>query len=161
MWQWNEFISPLSSKFNIYVPDLLFFGESYTSRPERTEAFQAQCVMRTMEVHGVKRMTVVGLSYGGFVAYSMAAQFPEAVEKVVLGCAGVSLEEKDMENGMFVVKSVEEAADVLLPQSPDKLKELMKFSFYKPAKIAVPSCFLADFIDVSALHFVSFFQFLN
>nr|GMD00762.1 uncharacterized hydrolase YugF-like [Ipomoea batatas] len=148
MWQWNDFISPLASKFNVYVPDLLFFGESYTSRPERTEGFQAQCVMRAMEGHGVKRMSVVGLSYGGFVAYSMAAQFPEAVEKVVLGCAGVCLEEKDMENGMFIVKSVEEAADILLPQSPQKLKELMRFSFYKPAKIAVPSCFLADFIDV-------------
>ncbi|PKI66214.1 hypothetical protein CRG98_013382, partial [Punica granatum] len=40
MWQWNEFISPLVSRFNLYVPDLVFFGESYTSRPDRTEAFQ-------------------------------------------------------------------------------------------------------------------------
>ncbi|KAL0290076.1 UNVERIFIED_CONTAM: hypothetical protein Sangu_2589900 [Sesamum angustifolium] len=49
MWQWNDFVSPLSSKFNVYVPDLLFFGESYTTRPERSENFQAQCVMRAME----------------------------------------------------------------------------------------------------------------
>ncbi|MCD7468153.1 hypothetical protein HAX54_006096 [Datura stramonium] len=151
MWQWNEFITPLSSRFNLYVPDLLFFGESYTSRPERAESFQAQCVMRTMEAYGVKKMTVVGLSYGGFVGYSMAAQFPEAVEKVVLGCSGVSLEEKDMENGMFQVKSVEEAVSVLLPQTPEKLRQLMKLSFYKPTK-NVPSCFLNDFIDAFFLH---------
>ena len=30
MWQWSEFIKPLSSRFNLYIPDLLFFGESYT-----------------------------------------------------------------------------------------------------------------------------------
>ncbi|KAL3527642.1 hypothetical protein ACH5RR_012298 [Cinchona calisaya] len=147
MWQWNEFISPLSTKFNIYVPDLLFFGESYTTRPERTEAFQAECVMRTMEAHGVKKMSIVGISYGGFVGYSMAVQFPEAIEKLVIGCAGVCLEEKDMEEGMFKVKSVEEAVSILLPQSPQKLRELMKLSFYKPQK-NVPSCFLTDFIDM-------------
>ncbi|KAG6383432.1 hypothetical protein SASPL_156815 [Salvia splendens] len=80
MWQWGDFVSPLSTKFN-------------------------------------GRMSVVGLSYGGFVAYSMAALFPEAVERVVIGCAG----------------------------TPEKLRELMRLSFYKPAK-NVPSCFLADFI---------------
>ncbi|XP_060184344.1 uncharacterized protein LOC132614024 [Lycium barbarum] len=147
MWQWSEFITPLSSRSNLYVPDLLFFGESYTTRPERTEHFQCQCVMRTMEGYGVRKMIVVGLSYGGFVGYTMATQFPEAVEKVVLGCSGVCLEEKDMENGMFQVKSVDEAVSNLLPHSPEKLRQLIKLSFYKPAK-NVPSCFLNDFIDV-------------
>ena len=150
MWQWDEFISPLSSKFNIYLPDLLFFGDSYTTRPERSEAFQAQCVMRTMEALGVKKMSVVGISYGGFVGYNLAVQFPEAVEKLVLGCAGVCLEEKDMEEGMFLVKSVEDAVSILLPQTPEKLRELMKISFHKPQK-SVPSCFLNDFIHVSML----------
>ncbi|PHT99995.1 hypothetical protein BC332_29783 [Capsicum chinense] len=46
--------------------------ESCQNRCERTESFQAQCVMTTMEAYGVKKMIVVGLSYGGFVGYSMA-----------------------------------------------------------------------------------------
>ncbi|KAJ6967400.1 hypothetical protein NC652_004833 [Populus alba x Populus x berolinensis] len=41
----------------------------------------AQCVMRLMEAHGVQRMNLVGISYGGFVGYSMAAQFQEKIEK--------------------------------------------------------------------------------
>lgn len=147
MWQWNDFISPLVAKFNVYVPDLVFFGESYTTRPDRTEAFQAQCVMRAMEAHGVRRMNIVGLSYGGFVGYRLAEQFPEAVEKIVIGCAGVCLEEKDMDEGLFKVKSVEEAMDLLLAQTPEKLRELMRLSFYKPIQ-HLPSCFLSDFINV-------------
>ncbi|KAL3524794.1 hypothetical protein ACH5RR_013166 [Cinchona calisaya] len=106
-WQWNDFISPLSSKFNVYSPDLLFFGDAYTTRPERTEAFQTECIMRTMKVHGIKKMNVVGISYRGFVGYNMAVQFLDAVEKLVIGCAGVCLEEKDMDEGMFRVKSLE------------------------------------------------------
>ncbi|KAF2293000.1 hypothetical protein GH714_034748 [Hevea brasiliensis] len=120
MWQFNDFIPPLKSKFNLYVPDLLFFGDSYTNRPERTEAFQAQCIMALMDALNVKNMDLMGLSYGGFVAYSMAAQFKERVGRVVLGCAGVCLEEKDMEEGMFKVKTVDEAISILLPQSPRK-----------------------------------------
>ncbi|KAK8653570.1 hypothetical protein V6N13_127563 [Hibiscus sabdariffa] len=152
MWQWSDFISPLMSRFNVYVPDLLFFGDSYTTRPERSEQFQAQCVMRVMEAHGVTVMNVVGISYGGFVSYSMAAQFKERVEKLVLCCAGVCLEEKDMDEGMFKVKNVDEAVSILLPQNPEKMRELLKTSFYKPAK-RVPTCFLNDFINEMCIEY--------
>ncbi|CAL5323823.1 unnamed protein product [Camellia sinensis] len=154
MWQWNEFISPLCFKFNVYVPDLVFFGDSYTSRPDRTESFQAQCVMRAMEAHGVRRrIHVVGLSYGGFVAYSLAAQFPDAVERVVIVAAGVCMEEMDVDEGLFTVRSVDEATAILLPQTPEKLRELVRLSFYRPAKF-LPSCFLTDFIDVMCTEYL-------
>lgn len=146
MWQWSDFISPLSAKFNIYVPDLLFFGESYTTRPERTEDFQAECLMRTLKVLGVTKLNVVGISYGGFVGYSLAAQFPEAVEKVVVICGGVCMEENDMDNGMFKVKNVDEAFVALFPQTPEKMRETMRIAFYKPKK-NVPSCILSKYID--------------
>ncbi|KAJ9670120.1 hypothetical protein PVL29_026584 [Vitis rotundifolia] len=136
MWQWADFIRPLIARFNVYVPDLVFFGDSYTTRPERSESFQAQCVMRMMEGHGVSRMNVVGISYGGFVAYRIAEQFPAAVERL-----------KDMEAGMFQVSSVEDAASILLPQTPEKVRELMRISFAKPIN-TMPTCFLNDFIDV-------------
>ncbi|KAL6225167.1 hypothetical protein ACLB2K_004018 [Fragaria x ananassa] len=148
MWQWHEFITPLTSRFNLYVPDLIFFGDSYSSRSERSESFQARCVMGLMEAHDVKgKMHVAGISYGGFVAYSMAAQYGERIERLVLCCAGICAEEKDMEKGMFQVKSVEEAVSILLPQRAAQVRQLMKISFYKPAT-NVPSCFLNDFIEV-------------
>lgn len=148
MWQWNEFISPLIRFFNVYVPDLIFFGNSYTTRPERSESFQARCMMRLMDSLDVQKVNVVGISYGGFVSYSMAVQFPERLDKLVLCCAGVCLEEKDMADGMFVVKNVDEAASILLPQTPAKLKELIRLTFVKPARI-LPTCIIDDFIDVS------------
>uniref|UniRef100_A0A2N9IXD6 AB hydrolase-1 domain-containing protein n=1 Tax=Fagus sylvatica TaxID=28930 RepID=A0A2N9IXD6_FAGSY len=150
MWQWKDVISPLISHFNVYVPDLVFFGDSYTTRPDRTESFQARCVMGLMEAQGVKSMRVVGVSYGGFVAYSMATQFKESVERVVLCCAGICMEEKDMDEGMFKTKSVDEAISILLPQSPEKMKELMQLTFVKPSfnVKTVPTCILNDFINV-------------
>ncbi|XP_076904388.1 uncharacterized protein LOC143559810 [Bidens hawaiensis] len=148
MRQYNDFISPLVSKFNVYIPDLVFFGESYSSRPDRAERFQAECLMAAMEAVGVVgKVHVMGLSYGGFVAYSMAAQFPEKVDKVVIAGSGVSLDESDMETGLLSVKSIDDAASILLAQTPEKLRELLRMAFFKPPQ-NVPSCFLSDFIDV-------------
>ncbi|XP_052189676.1 uncharacterized protein LOC127799569 isoform X2 [Diospyros lotus] len=147
MWQWGDMVRLLAPHFNVYVPDLVFFGGSYTTRPERSELFQAGCVMRVMEANKVGKMRVVGLSYGGFVAYCMAARWPEAVEQVVVCGAGVGLEEKDLAEGMFPVADLEEAAAILLPQTPEKMRELLRYAFFKSPK-AVPSCLLRDFVDV-------------
>jgi len=149
MWQFNGLIPHFMSTFNVYVPDLLFFGESYTTRAERSESFQAQCVMSLMEAQNVAKMDVFGLSYGGFVAYSMAAQFKGRVGRVALGCAGVCFEEKDA-GSMEVCKvtTAEEAVSILLPQTPEKAREMVRLSFYKPPP-SMPSCFLWDFIEVS------------
>lgn len=104
--------------------------------------------MAVMEAHGVRTMAVAGLSYGGFVAYAMAAQFKERVERVVLIGSGVSLEEKDMEvEGFLKVKSIEEAAAILFPQSPAMFRQLLRLSFYKPPS-RIPSWFARDFIHV-------------
>ncbi|OMO87020.1 Alpha/beta hydrolase-1 [Corchorus capsularis] len=148
MWQYGEHLRHFTPRFNVYVPDLVFFGESYTTRTDRSESFQAQCIMKMMEKHGALRMNLVGISYGGFVGYSMAAQFPDRLDKLVLCCTGVCLEEKDLEEGFFHVADLDEAISILLPQSPEKLRELMSFSFVKPQARWVPSYFLTDFIDV-------------
>ncbi|KAK9904497.1 hypothetical protein M0R45_000720 [Rubus argutus] len=137
MWQWHEFITPLTSRFNLYIPDLIFFGDSYSSRPERSETFQAQCVMGLMEAHGVRgRMLVAGISYGGFVAYSMARSWGED-EKLVLCCAGVCAEEKDMEKGMFQCPScfLNDFIEVMCTEHVQERRELIQ-ALHKDRKMS-------------------------
>ena len=62
----------------------------------------------------MRKLSLVGLSYGGFVRYNMAAKFREAVERVVLCCAEVCMEEKDLRNGVRV-SDLEEAVRILVP----------------------------------------------
>jgi pimeloyl-ACP methyl ester carboxylesterase len=40
VWQWYKQIPALQPFFDVYVPDLLFFGQSFTRKKERTEIFQ-------------------------------------------------------------------------------------------------------------------------
>ncbi|CAA0805686.1 alpha/beta-Hydrolases superfamily protein [Striga hermonthica] len=67
---------------------------------------------------------------------------------VVVGYSVVCMEEKDMEEGLFPMKSVDEAIEILLARRPKKLLELTRLSFCDPAK-DLSYCSLSNFIDVS------------
>ncbi|XWS16556.1 hypothetical protein CRYUN_Cryun34aG0098700 [Craigia yunnanensis] len=53
LWQFPYQVGPLSRKFNVYVPDLLFFGNSYSKSLDRSDLFQAKCLS-----DGLKRLGV-------------------------------------------------------------------------------------------------------
>jgi pimeloyl-ACP methyl ester carboxylesterase len=94
-----------------------------------------------------QRYAVVGVSYGGFVAYHLAHAFPAAVERLVLVAAGVCLEETDLAAGLFAVEDIAEAASLLLPQRPEDLRRLVGLTFCRPPRF-MPSCFIRDYIRV-------------
>jgi hypothetical protein len=73
----------LEAEFAVYVPDLVFFGESTTTSPRRSEAFQAECLIAMLQRLGVQSgVNVLGISYGGLVAFAMASMFPSLLHKV-------------------------------------------------------------------------------
>ncbi|OEL22911.1 hypothetical protein BAE44_0016071 [Dichanthelium oligosanthes] len=145
-WQWAPYLRPLiAAGFDPIVPDLVFFGASCTRLPDRSDAFQASAIKTAMDAIGVIRFGLVGVSYGGFVGYRMAAMFPEAVERVAMICAGVCLEEKDLAEGLFPVTGVGEAAALLVPRRPEEVRRLVRLTFVRPPLI-MPSCFLWDYI---------------
>ncbi|TVU37807.1 hypothetical protein EJB05_11143, partial [Eragrostis curvula] len=147
-WQWAPYLRPLiAAGFDPIVPDLVFFGASCTRLPDRTDAFQAAAIKKAMDAIGVPSFGLVGVSYGGFVGYRMAAMFPDAVRKVALVCAGVCLEEKDLAAGLFPVATVGEAAQLLVPRRPEEVRRLVRLTFVRPPLI-MPSCFLWDYIKV-------------
>ncbi|KAG8097321.1 hypothetical protein GUJ93_ZPchr0013g35447 [Zizania palustris] len=147
-WQWAPYLRQLlAAGLDPIVPDLLFFGTSFSTVPDRSETFQARTMKSAMDAIGVRRFAVVGVSYGGFVGYRMAAMYPEAVEQAVMVCAGVCLEETDLAAGLFPVASVGEAAELLVPSQPTDVRRLVKLTFARPPPI-MPSCFLRDYINV-------------
>ncbi|MFN6962290.1 MAG: alpha/beta fold hydrolase [Pyrinomonadaceae bacterium] len=71
--------------FRVIAIDLLGFG--YSEKPpwfEYSITAQARVVARFMNRLGIGRATIVGSSYGGAVAATLALDYPERVEKLVL-----------------------------------------------------------------------------
>lgn len=71
------------------------------------------------------------------------------VERVVVCGSRVCMEEKDVKEGLFLVTNLDEAANVLVPRTPERLRELVGYTFFKPPPLGwLASCFLLDFIEV-------------
>ena len=71
--------------FHVVALDLLGFG--YSDKPssfDYTIGSQARIVARFMNRLGIGRATIVGSSYGGAVAATLALDYPERVEKLIL-----------------------------------------------------------------------------
>ncbi|KAK9076871.1 hypothetical protein SSX86_005205 [Deinandra increscens subsp. villosa] len=144
VWQWRQQVSFLTPHFELYIPDLVFFGESTTKSSERSEIFQAEAIGKLMEKVGVRNYSVVGTSYGGFVAYRMAEMWPERVEKVVLASSGVNLKPKD--NGELLKRAkVEKIEELMLPETAGQLRTLLRLAATN--RVYVPDFFLNDFVD--------------
>lgn len=130
--------------YDLYIPDLVFFGESTTTSFERSEVFQAIALGKLMEKVGVEKYSVVGTSYGGFVAYRMAVMWGERVEKVVVASSGVNMRRRDNLELMKRAK-VEKVEELLLPATAGQLRTLMRLAVSQ--RFYMPDFFLKDFID--------------
>lgn len=153
MWQWERQIGPLSCSFDLYIPDLVFFGRSRSDGEDRSVGFQARCVVEGMRRLGVEQYAVVGISYGGFVAYRMAAMAADAVERLVILTAGICSAEKRWE---LVHREGRDVSEILLPQRAEDLVTLLRRSMYRPPRW-IPAFLLRDFIEVGAPTPCSFF----
>lgn len=129
LWQWYNQVKPLQKNFRVFVPDLIFFGKSITTGSSRSEIFQAQMVARAMDNMNVPLYSVVGTSYGGFVAFRLAQLFPERVEKVVIANSGVCMTPQD--NQQLLERAKVKAIDeLLLPRSPATFRALLNLSIH-------------------------------
>jgi pimeloyl-ACP methyl ester carboxylesterase len=86
LYVWHSIAPGLAETgFHIVAIDLLGFG--YSEKPtwfDYSITSQARMVSRFMNRLGIGRATIVGSSYGGAVAATLALDYPERVEKLVL-----------------------------------------------------------------------------
>ncbi|XP_047170026.1 pimeloyl-[acyl-carrier protein] methyl ester esterase-like isoform X2 [Vigna umbellata] len=145
IWQWRQQVQFLAPHFNVYVPDLIFFGGSSSTSSERSETFQAASVGKLLDKLKVEKFQVVGTSYGGMVAYNLAKMFgEERVEKVVIASSGVNM--KRSNNVALVQRAeLEKIEDLMLPATPQQLRKLMSLSVYRTPQF-LPHFLLNDFL---------------
>ena len=91
---WRLTLPALSERFRVVAPDVLGFG--YTERPDSVRYdldTWTEHLTGFLDALGLERVSVVGNSFGGALALSLATRFPERVDKLVLmGSVGVPFE---------------------------------------------------------------------
>lgn len=142
---WLFQILSLSSEFAVYVPDLIFFGDSITTRPERSTSFQAECLAKGMMRLGVERFTLVGLSYGGMVGFKLAQLYPHMVESMVMSSTIIEMTEL-ISNASLKNIGFPNWPDFLLPKTVSGLKVLLSIGSHKLPWL--PEFFYRNFFEV-------------
>lgn len=145
MWQWRYQVQFFSSRCNVYVPNLIFFGGSTTKSSERSEVFQAVSIAKLLDKLRIDRFHVLGTSYGGFVAYHLAQTLGNRVEKVVIASSGLNLRTKDIE-ALLKRAKLETIEKLMLPSTPAELRALMGLSVFKSPSM-LPDFFLRDLVN--------------
>jgi len=83
---WTSTLLPLAHRgFRVIAPDLPGYG--YSDKPadaEYTINEQAHAMVGLMDRLKIEKATIAGASYGGAIAATMALDYPERVEKLIL-----------------------------------------------------------------------------
>lgn len=146
---WENQVASLVKEYNVYIPDLLFFGSSITTCKQRSEAFQAECMVKMLQHLGVRNeVDVVGTSYGGFVAFRMAQMFPEFVNKIVFSSSGVCMS-PDNNEPLLEKHGLHHISQILIPTSVAELKIAISSATYKTPWL--PNFLYQDMLEVSLI----------
>lgn len=83
---WSDVVKPVASHgYRVIAPDLIGFGFSDKPRDfEYTIDAQARTIVKLLDALGIEKAILVGSSYGGATAATIALDYPERVERLVL-----------------------------------------------------------------------------
>jgi pimeloyl-ACP methyl ester carboxylesterase len=132
LWQWHEQVPALAAGHRLVIPDLLWFGDSFSKVADFGIDHQVRAVRALLAHLGVRRAQVMGVSYGGLVAYELATAAPEMVSKlVIVDSPGRAYTRADYDSlrDRFHAKHV---ADILIPAKPDGVRRLLDLAYDAP-----------------------------
>lgn len=114
-----------AENFHVVAVDLLGFG--FSDKPawfEYSIVSQARMIERLMDRLGIGRATLIGSSYGGAVAATVALDYPERVEKLVL--VGAVINDEAKQNSILRLTAMRGVGEIVSPFLIDS-KRFMKF----------------------------------
>lgn len=142
---WQFQAGALAKHYDVYIPDLLYFGGSTSPSTDRSPGFQAECLVAALGKLGVERCTVVGFSYGGMVAFKMAESHPGLVRSLVVSGSVVAMTDSISETTLERI-GVKSSAELLLPDSVKGLKALLSIATHR--KLWFPERLHRDYLEV-------------
>jgi pimeloyl-ACP methyl ester carboxylesterase len=105
---WKTQVAMAGSVMPAAALDLRGYGDSTLGARQSTVDDYCEDILRVMEVMGAKRLVLVGLSYGSWIATSFAMRHPAMLAGLVLsgGCTGMSEAGPDEREAFRVAREV-------------------------------------------------------
>jgi pimeloyl-ACP methyl ester carboxylesterase len=117
---WRHLITPLSAGRRVVALDLPGFGRSDKPKRPYTIPFFQNVVIELLDTLGIQRAILVGHSLGAVLAHSVALNYPERVERLILidGSLVARSQKVDLATMLFLIPGLGEWLYTRLRRDP-------------------------------------------
>jgi len=130
-WQWPGQVVDFVDDYRIIVPNLLWFGDSIDRAPHFELDRQAEIIAALLEQLDARNATIVGISYGGFVAYRLAVLQPHRVGSLVLVGSPAGVYDRTDYEQMLAHHGVDDAVELFVPSDGDGVERLLRLAYWR------------------------------
>lgn len=131
---WGSQIGPLSKKFNLILPDLIYFGESTSASGNYSVEFQVQQLHEALVALGISdSLNVMGFSYGGLTAAMYNELYQPNVKKLIIIDGPVKFFSAHMADSLATAVGISGMNNVVAPttvQGFDGMKKAVMSSWF-------------------------------
>nr|WP_255216485.1 alpha/beta hydrolase [Pseudenhygromyxa sp. WMMC2535] len=132
IFQWTPQARALAQSFRVVMPDLLWFGGSSSTLADYSLDHQLTALLALLDHLGIERVHVIGVSYGGLLAYELAAIHPQRVERVVIVDSPGRVYKREDYQALLTRFEVEDFGEVLVPDTRAEVERLLAIASYRP-----------------------------
>lgn len=142
---WQKSILDLSKDHYVIAPDLVWFGKSESTKKANLET-QVQSMYALLDYLKVQKVSVAGISYGGFVALGMTYLKRDRIKKLcIVDSPGTTFDLKHLDV-LCQQQGVNDVTDIFVCQSAEDVQELSDLGMHKSKKL--PKGILNDTYDL-------------
>jgi pimeloyl-ACP methyl ester carboxylesterase len=135
LWQWAEMVGELSKRYQLLIPDLLWFGQSDGGDLEPSLQVQSETIRQLIRQTSSSPVHIAGISYGGFIAYLLANDSPEMVQSLTLiDCPATVMNKQDYHE-LLARFELPDMVPMMVPAGAKEMPRLMKLAFHKPPPV--------------------------
>jgi pimeloyl-ACP methyl ester carboxylesterase len=132
----------LADRHTVIAPDLVWFGGSHADEGDYGLLTQVQAFVELLDAEGIEKTDLVGISYGGLVAFALTVLHPDRVNRLVLvDTPGPIFDEQDFA-ALLARFDASEPAEVFVPRDHHDVRGLIELAYDKPPK--TPNFLLKD-----------------
>ncbi|MCL1143377.1 alpha/beta fold hydrolase [Shewanella gaetbuli] len=124
---WYEIMQNISDDYYVIVPDLLWFGESYSGMPANISS-QSTAISALINHLNLSTVNLVGISFGGFVTFDLMIQEPKVNKAIMLASPGLVFTDEDMHQ-MTQRFGKTKPESVFVPRDKEGVRLLLEHTF--------------------------------
>jgi len=131
--QWEDLVKLLHRDFTIYIPDLIYFGESTSKVENYDPRFITRQIANSLNKNLNEKVYIAGISFGGLIGSIYANFYPENTKGLVLIDALSKFLSRNYTDSVATVHGYQGINEILIPEDGKSLKTLFQLSYHKPA----------------------------